>query len=423
TLHFIGLFSDGNVHSHIDQLKAMIEQAKQAEVAKVAVHVLLDGRDVGETSALDYTEPFEVWLAEVDENYGIASGGGRMNITMDRYEADWSMVERGWQTHVLAEGPRYPSASDAVKALREEHEGVIDQDLPPFVVERKGEPFAPVLDGDAVVFFNFRGDRSIEISRAFEDDDVPFDRKRRPQVCYAGMMQYDGDAGIPKRYLVQPPSIDRTMGSYLADNGVSQFACSETQKYGHVTYFWNGNRSGKFSDQLEYYVEVPSDNVPFEQRPWMKAAEITDATITALRERQPAFARINYANGDMVGHTGNLQAARIAVEAVDLCLGRLLKVIDKLGGIALITADHGNADEMFESKKGEIKMVDGKPKAKTSHTLSPVPFIVYDSSDDPGYELAVPDTAGLANVAATALNLLGFDAPEDYEPSLIRYTG
>ncbi|MFW5829008.1 MAG: 2,3-bisphosphoglycerate-independent phosphoglycerate mutase [Planctomycetota bacterium] len=420
TLHFIGLFSDGNVHSHIDQLKAMIAHAKKDGVAKVAVHALLDGRDVGETSALEYTEPFEAWLGELDPNYGIASGGGRMNITMDRYEANWSMVERGWQTHVLAEGPRFPSASDAIKALRDQNPGVIDQDLPPFVVERDGEPFAPVIDGDAVVFFNFRGDRSIEISRAFEDDDVPFERKRRPQVCYAGMMQYDGDAGIPKRYLVAPPTIDLTMGEYLARNGISQFACSETQKFGHVTYFWNGNRSGCFEQKLERYVEVPSDNVPFEQRPWMKAAEITDATITGLRVDPPAYARINYANGDMVGHTGNFEAARMGVEAVDLCLGRLLKVIDELGGIALITADHGNADEMYEHKKGEVKMSDGTPKAKTAHTLNPVPFIIYDPGFQGEYELQAPEQPGLANVAATALNLLGYQEPERFLPGLVR---
>jgi len=421
TVHFLGLFSDGNVHSHIDQLKSMIYRVKQEGIAKVAVHVLLDGRDVGETSALDYTEPFEAWLKELDPAYGIASGGGRMNITMDRYGANWGMVELGWKTHVLAEGPLFPSATAAVKGLREQHPGVIDQDLPPFVVERDGKAFAPIVDGDSVVFFNFRGDRAIEISKAFEDEDVPFERVRRPKVCYAGMMQYDGDAGIPKRYLVAPPKIDRTMGEYLARNGVPQFACSETQKYGHVTYFWNGNRSGYFDKNIETYVEVPSDVVPFEQRPWMKAAEITDAVIKGLIETKPAFARLNFANGDMVGHTGIMQAARMGVEAVDLCLGRLLPVIAKLGGIALITADHGNADEMLEHKKGDLKLADGKPKAKTAHTLNPVPLIIYDPAFGKEYELVQNPQAGLANIAATTLNLMGYQAPENYEQSLVRF--
>ena len=421
TLHFLGLFSDGNVHSHIEHLKAMIVAAKKAGVAKVAVHALLDGRDVGETTALDYTGPFEAWLASVDPNYGIASGGGRMSITMDRYEADWSMVERGWKTHVLAEGPQFPSASAAVIALRAAKPGVIDQDLPPFVVTRDGKPFAPIRDGDSVVFFNFRGDRAIEISKALLGLPVPFERGPVPQVCYAGMMTYDGDTNLPPRILVKPPVIDRTMGEYLVGSGVNILACSETQKYGHVTYFWNGNRSGYLDEKLERYIEVPSDRVSFDERPWMKAAEVTDATIAALRAKPSGFARINFANGDMVGHTGSFQATRIAVEAVDLCLGRLLPVIAELGGVALVTADHGNADEMYEvDKKGGVKVENGKPKAKTSHTLNAVPFIVYDPRFAGEYDLG-GDKPGLANVAATALDLLGWVPPQEYSRSLIRF--
>jgi 2,3-bisphosphoglycerate-independent phosphoglycerate mutase len=423
TLHFLGLFSDGNVHSHIDHLKAMIAEAKKQGVAKVAVHALLDGRDVGETSALQYTEPFEQWLASVDPNYGIASGGGRMVITMDRYEADWSMVERGWRTHVLAEGKAFPSASAAVKGLRADKPGVIDQDLPPFVVERNGRPFAPIVDGDAVVFFNFRGDRAIEISKAFLGLPVPFERRRQPKVAYAGMMTYDGDTNLPPRILVKPPLIDRTMGEYLVGAKERILACSETQKYGHVTYFWNGNRSGYIDQALERYIEVPSDRLPFEERPWMKAAEITDATISALRETPRCFARINYANGDMVGHTGVFEAARLAVEAVDWQVARLLPVIRELKGVAIITADHGNADEMIEiNKRGGIVRENGRPKAKTSHTLNPVPAIVYDPQFAGEYELdralAKP---GLANVAATCLNLMGYERPEGYEPGFLKF--
>ena len=421
-LHFIGLFSDGNVHSHIDHLKAMIAEAKKRGAPKVAVHALIDGRDVGETSALEYTEPFEAWLADLDPNYGVASGGGRMVITMDRYEADWAMVERGWQTHVLAEGQRFPSLSDAVKGLRAADPSVIDQNLPPFVIERDGEPFAPIQDGDSVVFFNFRGDRGIEISRAFEGE-VPFDRKRQPQVVYAGMMQYDGDEQIPQRYLVAPPAIDRTFGEYLAANGVHQLACSETQKYGHVTYFWNGNKSGYFDNSIEIYDEVPSDTTPFEDRPWMKAVEITEQVIQRLREKPNGFARLNFANGDMVGHTGILHPAIVSVETVDLCLARLLPVIKELGGVMIITADHGNADEMYEidKKTGAVKMENGMPKSKTSHTLNPVPCIIYDPTANGEYELAKLEAPGLANVAATALDLMGFQAPEDYLPSLIQF--
>jgi len=430
TLHLLGLLSDGNVHSHIDHLKALVLAAKAAGIAKVAVHALLDGRDVGETSALDYTEPFEAWIAGVDPAYGVASGGGRMQITMDRYEADWAMVERGWRTHVLGEGRCFPSASAAVRALRADRPGVIDQDLPAFVVGHGGRPFAPVVDGDSVVLFNFRGDRAVEISKAFTGLPVPFDRVRQPAVCYAGMMTYDGDTDLPPRILVKPPVIDRTMGEYLVGAGERILACSETQKFGHVTYFWNGNRSGYLDAALERYIEVPSDRVSFEERPWMKAAEVTDATIAALRAAAAAgkpfgLARINYANGDMVGHTGHFEATRMAVEAVDLCLARLLPAVAALGGTVIVTADHGNADEMYETdKKGQVRVENGRPKAKTSHTLNPVPAIIVDPSTTPAWEFdpAVANP-GLANLTGTALFLMGYQPPEGYVPSLVRLRG
>ena len=424
TLHFLGLFSDGNVHSHIDHLKALIERAKADGVRRVRVHILIDGRDVGETSALDYILPFEDFLAslrDADFDVCIASGGGRMKITMDRYEADWSMVERGWQTHVLGEGRTFPSAEEAVTAYRAEL-GVIDQDLPPFVIAKDGKPVGTIEDGDSVVFYNFRGDRAIEISKTFEAgaDFDKFDRRRVPDVFYAGMLEYDGDLHIPSHYLVNPPEITNTMGEYLTATGISQLAISETQKYGHVTYFWNGNRSGKFSEELETYIEIPSDVVPFEQRPWMKCAEITDRLIAELESGKYRTLRVNFPNGDMVGHTGNFVATQCSMEALDLCLARILAVIEKLGGVALITADHGNADEMYElDKKGELKLSkDGKPKSKTSHTLNRVPCILFDPVG--GRTLIADDgTLGLANVAATVVNLLGYEAPTMWEKSLL----
>ncbi len=428
TLHFLGLFSDGNVHSHIDHLKAMLTQAKEEGVSRVRVHILIDGRDVGETSALEYILPFEEFLSDLRSDsfdVCIASGGGRMKITMDRYEADWKMVEAGWKTHVLGEGRTFACAEEAVKTYRAEL-GVIDQDLPPFVIAKDGAPVGTVEDGDSVIFFNFRGDRSIEISKTFEAgaDFDKFDRVRAPKVLYAGMLEYDGDLHIPSRYLVSPPEITNTMGEYLADSGLSQLAISETQKYGHVTYFWNGNKSGKFNEELETYIEVPSDVVPFEQRPWMKCAEITDKLIELLEEGKYDYYRVNFPNGDMVGHTGNMCATICSMEALDLQLGRILKVIDKLGGVALITADHGNADEMYEiDKKTGAPKADkqGNLKAKTSHTLNPVPCIVYDNRDgDKGYTVKEDaGTFGLSNVAATVVNLLGYTAPSMWDESLI----
>ena len=429
TLHFLGLFSDGNVHSHIDHLKAMIVRAKEEGIANVRIHILIDGRDVGETSALEYINPFEQFIASLSDDtccIKIASGGGRMKITMDRYEANWAMVELGWKTHVLGEGRQFASAAEAVEAYRAEYK-VIDQDLPPFVIAEDGKPVGTINDGDSVVFFNFRGDRSIEISKTFDAPEGAFDkfdRVRVPKVVYAGMLEYDGDLHIPSKYLVSPPEITNTMGEYLATTGVSQYAISETQKYGHVTYFWNGNKSGKFSEENETYVEVLSDVVPFEQRPWMKCAEITDKLIEALESGKYKYLRVNFPNGDMVGHTGSLAATRCSVEALDIQLGRILAVVDKLGGVALITADHGNADEMFEmdKKTGQPKAdKNGKLKAKTSHTLNPVPCIIYDNTDAKEHYTVKQDLGqfGLSAVAATMVNLLGYEAPAMWDEGVI----
>jgi 2,3-bisphosphoglycerate-independent phosphoglycerate mutase len=429
-LHLIGLLSDGNVHSHIEHLFALIREAARIGIREVYVHPLLDGRDVPETSALIYVDQLESLLRKYDgqekRRYRIASGGGRMVTTMDRYEADWRIVERGWNAHVHGKARGFRSAGEAIETYRRETPGVIDQFLPPFVIVDEGDgPVGPIRDGAGVVFFNFRGDRAIEISRAFEQDEFPhFDRGTRPRVNYAGMMQYDGDYKIPRAFLVSPPAIDRTMGEYLARNGVRQLACSETQKFGHVTYFWNGNRGGKFDEAVETYIEVPSDRVPFEQRPWMKAAEITDTMLEELRTGGYRFARLNYANGDMVGHTGILNAAVLAVEAVDLSLGRLLQGIARMEGVALVTADHGNADEMYErDKKTGAFSVDpatGRTRARTSHSLNPVPFFLFDPAGSARWRLRADlPQAGLANVAATALAILGYDAPQEYEPGLL----
>jgi 2,3-bisphosphoglycerate-independent phosphoglycerate mutase len=432
TLHFLGLFSDGNVHSHLDHLKAMIKQAKKEGVKRVRVHVLFDGRDVGETSALEYVDPFEAFLKELrDSNFDvkIGSGGGRMWITMDRYGADWSMVDRGWQTHVLGTARQFASAREAVETYRKEIPDIIDQDLKEFVIAEGGKPIGTIEDGDSVVYFNFRGDRALEITAAFEEDDFKkFDRKRRPKVCYAGMMEYDGDLHVPRRYLVSPPSIDKTMGEHLAATGVRTLAISETQKYGHVTYFFNGNRTGKFDDKLEDYVEIKSDVIPFEQRPWMKCAEIADHVIEAIGSGKYDFIRLNFPNGDMVGHTGVYQAVVCSMEGMDLQLGRLAKAVDEAGAVMVITADHGNSDDMFEhdKKTGAVSCkADGTPKPKTSHSLNPVPCIIYDPEYKGEYphepkESCLNEGLGISSIAATCIQLLGYIPPEDYDKSILK---
>ena len=285
TMHFIGLHSDGNVHSSNEQLYQLLERAALEGVRRARVHILLDGRDVPARSALDYIAQTEQVLQKINEHgaaglpadYRIASGGGRMTITMDRYGADWPMVQRGYECHTHGVGRPFHSATEAVETMyAESTEG--DQYLAAFVVvDDEGTPVGTMHDGDAVVLYNFRGDRAIEISQAYEDPDFTgFHRGDHPDVYFCGMLQYDGDALVPKHYLVDPPVIERTISEYLCAEGMHTFAISETQKYGHVTYFWNGNRSGYIDPTLETYVEIPSDNVQFNTTPAMKVREITD---------------------------------------------------------------------------------------------------------------------------------------------------
>lgn len=426
-LHFIGLLSDGNVHSHIRHLKKMLERAQEEDVQKVRIHILLDGRDVPPTSALEYVADLENLLEKLNgkENadYAIASGGGRMKITMDRYNADWSMVERGWQTHVRGEGRKFRSAREAIERLRSENPGILDQDLPSFVIERDEKSIGPINDADSVILFNFRGDRAMELTEAFEEEDFDkFERGPKPNLKYAGMMEYDGDRGIPKRFLVNPPSITKTLGEYLSSSGLRQLAVSETQKYGHVTYFFNGNRLGKFDPKTEDYVEIPSDKCPFEEKPRMKTKEITDLVLKAIESKKYDFMRLNFPNGDMVGHTGVPEAVKISVEAVDESLGRLMRGIEEAGGIMLVSADHGNADDMYnhDKKTGEIKRDEnGKPLIKTAHSLNPVPAFVYDPSNSSKARLAELKNPGISNLAATIIRLLGYEPPDEYTPSIV----
>lgn len=437
TVHFLGLLSDGNVHAHINHLLALIERCRQSGIQSVCVHALLDGRDVEPRSALVYLQQLETELAIINRikgfHYRIASGGGRMAVTMDRYQANWRMVKKGFDAHVHghidahdddhddAGGRMVANAQDEVRRQYAADPNCTDQFLAPFVIaDEDGNPLGAMRDGDAVVLFNFRGDRAIEIARAIEDREFnEFDRGVMPELFFCGMLQYDGDLNVPRNYLVAPPVIDRTMVEFMCAEKLKTFAVSETQKFGHVTYFWNGNRSGKLDEELETWVEIPSDNIEFSRAPAMKAAEITDATIQLIRSGEYRFGRINFANGDMVGHSGDIAATVRAVEVVDACIGRLIEAVAQCRGTLLVTADHGNADVMFVEKNGERVV-------RTAHSLNPVPFAIVDSHDDSTsdrYEMASIENPGLANVAATVFNLMGYRAPKDYAPSLINFPG
>ena len=407
-LHFIGLLSDGGVHSHINHLLKMIENAKKDGIKDVCVHILLDGRDVPKTSALEYVDILENKLKELNDDsfYGrIVSGGGRMNITMDRYEADWNMVEKGWHTHVLGEGRKFNSATEAITTDRNENPDIIDQYLNPFIIENTN---GTIEDHDSVIFFNFRGDRAIEISRAFDEENFDkFDRVRVPRVYYAGMLQYDLEVQIPKHFITEPPHITNTLTEQLIKYNINEYAVSETQKYGHVTYFWNGNKIDKFNDALETYDKVDSDVIPFDQAPAMKANEITDKLIDAIKSNKYQFLRCNFPNGDMVGHTGNYDATVEAMEAVDYNIGRIMNAVDETNSILIVLADHGNAEEM----------IDDKGAVKTSHTTNPVPFIIYGNNID-NINFKQGDF-GLANLASTITDLLNVESNPVWKESMI----
>ena len=413
TMHFLGLLSDGNVHSNISHLFALLRRARQEGVRRVRCHILLDGRDVPATSALEYVDQLETVLKELSTDgfdYRIASGGGRMKITMDRYQANWGMVEAGWKTHVLGEGRQFASAREAIETCRAET-GAIDQDLPAFVIAENGAPVGRIENGDSVILFNFRGDRAQEISLAF-DGGPEFDKFDRPGytgVRFAGMLEYDGDLKIPHSYLVEPPVIKNTLTELLCANGIREYALSETQKFGHVTYFWNGNRSGKVDESLEVYEEIPSDIIPFEFAPKMKAEEITERMVEVMASHRFDFLRCNFPNGDMVGHTGVIPAVITAMEAVDAGVGKILEAAERYGYLVCVTADHGNADQMYDVKKGKVSV-------RTAHSLNPVPFIIFDP--DEKHEIK-EGKYGLANVAPTLVKLMGLEPPACWEASMV----
>lgn len=428
TLHLIGLLSDGGVHSRFDQLQLLLKGVSERGAKRIRVHVLTDGRDVLDGSSVRFVEMLEDDLARLRDkgvDARIASGGGRMYVTMDRYENDWQVVKRGWDAHVLGEAPyKFKNALEAVKKLREDPKAN-DQYLPPFViVDESGKPIGPVQDGDAVVTFNFRADRMVMLAKALEYEDFDkFDRVRFPKIRYAGMLQYDGELKLPGHYLVAPPEIERTSGEYLARNGIRTYACSETVKFGHVTFFWNGNRSGYFNQDLEKYEEIPSDiGIPFNVQPKMKALEIAHKARDAILSRKFDQVRVNIANGDMVGHTGDIEATIVGCKAADEAVKIILDAVEQLGGIFVLTADHGNAEDMAKRDKSgkPLRDKDGKVQTLTSHTLNPVPIAIGGPGLAPGVRFRTDlANAGLANVAATVMNLHGFEAPDHYEPTLI----
>lgn len=414
TLHFSGIFSDGGVHSHIAHLEKMVARAVQEGVKKIRVHAIFDGRDVASQSEPKFINRFETFAENFPEaDIKIASGGGRMTTVSDRYEEDWSRVERGWKMMVDGKSDHtFHSAREGIEFFRNENPKIQDQNLPDFViVDESDNPVGKVEKGDSFIYFDFRADRAIEISMAFTYRDFPhFSRGNYSpdDIFFAGLTEYNSDTHVPEHRLVSPIEITDTLNNFLGEKGISQLAVSETVKFGHVTYYFNGNSYEKA--KKEAHIEIKSGPSDYNHRPWMKAAEITDKVLENLENYR--FVRLNFPNGDMVGHLAEMESSILAMEAIDLQLKRLAKKVDELGGVMLVTADHGNVEELLDEN--------GKPK--TAHTSNPIPFVIYDNTENRfKYELSHTRYPGLSNIASTVALLLGEnDYPESWREPLIR---
>lgn len=425
TLHLLGLLSDGNIHSHIDHFIALARHAAKQGVKTLRVHALLDGRDVGIQTAQNYIAQLEAVFADLNAqgfDYAFASAGGRERVIMDR-DLDWAKVQPGWDAMVHGVcDKRFTSMQEAVQSFRAENKEIVDQDLPGFViVDSENNPVGTVQDGDAVVMVNFRGDRAIEITEAFEVDDFDgFDRGERPDILFAGMMVYDEDRNLPSLQLMGPTKVEAPFGKRILEMGIKQFRLTETQKFPHVTFFFNGGYRKPLDDTMEEYILIPSDRgISFADVPQMKAADIAEKAVELIESGDYGFGLMNFANADMVGHCGAIAPAIAAIEAVDAAVGRIVEALEKVGGCALITADHGNAEEM-QIFKGD----DSEPCTK--HSINPVPCILFDPTFDGSYQLRqlqegndLSVTPGLSHLAATLFEVMGYEAPADLNKSLI----
>ncbi|NQU63773.1 MAG: 2,3-bisphosphoglycerate-independent phosphoglycerate mutase [SAR324 cluster bacterium] len=422
-LHLIGLLSDGNVHSHLDHFIAIIEEATRQQVTKCFIHALLDGRDVGIQTADLYIERLEKLFAEIrlehpDWHYGFASGGGREVITMDR-DQNWDKVKKGWETHVLGNsGNNFPNALAAVAHFREKNPSLIDQDCPPFNIIDKNGKVPTIKDGDAVICMNFRADRATELTQAFTEKNFnSFDIDHRPDIYYAGMMVYDEDRNMPENRIMVGPSVPEPFGKRILELGLNQFRLAETQKYAHVTFFFNGGYRNPLDPKKEIYHLINSDKIDsFAQAPKMKALEIAAQAAAFIQSGTFDFGLINFANTDMVGHTGDMQASIIAAQTVDLAVRQICEAIEAVNGVAIITADHGNADEMLIFNKKT-----GKEEISTKHSINPVPFVIFDPGFKGEYQLKPSNShseLNLSMIAATNFLLLGKQIPSDINDPL-----
>ncbi len=387
-LHLMGLLSPGGVHSHMEHLYGLLEMAKRNSIEKVYVHAFLDGRDVPPSSASEYMEEAVEEIKKIGVG-SVATISGRF-YAMDRDNA-WDRVEKAYDAIVMGEGVQ---ETEPVQAIKNSYaNGVTDEFMLPTVVDKNGM----VKENDSVIFFNFRPDRARQLTRTFVDPEFKgFERKKGYfPVHFVCMAQYD--ASMPNVSVAFPPEqLKMTLGEYLSKLGKTQLRIAETQKYAHVTFFFNGGEEKQFEGEDRILIKSP-DVETFDMKPEMSAFEVTDAVVDAINSDKYDVIILNYANCDMVGHTGVFDAAKTAVEAVDTCVGRMVDAILAKNGVALITADHGNADKMYEA--------DGSPF--TAHTTNPVPFIVV------GKDCELREGGVLADIAPTILEIMGVPQPAE----------
>ena len=386
-LHIMGLLSPGGVHSHSDHLYGLLKMAKMNGLEKVYVHAFLDGRDVPPTSAAEYMEEAVAKMKEIGVGK-VATVMGRF-YAMDRDNA-WDRVEKAYDAITLGEGIQ---ETDPVEAIKNSYKNdVTDEFMIPTVVDKNGI----INSDDSIIFMNFRPDRARQITRAFVDTEFKgFDRKKVVKNYFVCMAQYDAE--MPNVEVAYPPEeLTMTFGEYISSKGLTQLRIAETQKYAHVTFFFNGGEEKTFPGEDRILIKSP-DVETFDMKPEMSAYEVTDAVVEAINADKYDAIILNYANCDMVGHTGIFDAAVKAVEAVDECIGRTVDAILAKGGVAFVTADHGNADKMKED--------DGSPF--TAHTTNPVPFIVA------GLDCEMAESGVLADIAPTMLKAMGLEQPAE----------
>ncbi|MCA1055410.1 2,3-bisphosphoglycerate-independent phosphoglycerate mutase [Rossellomorea aquimaris] len=392
-LHIFGLLSDGGVHSHIEHLYALLGLAAKEGMKDVYVHAFLDGRDVGPQTAKKYIEDAEAKMKEIGVGQ-FATISGRY-YSMDR-DKRWERVEKSYRAMVYGEGPSY---QDPIELVNDSYEnGIYDEFVIPSVITKEnGEPVATIKDEDAVIFYNFRPDRAIQISNTFANQDFrSFERGEKfPKdlhfVCLTKFSEtVDGFVAF------KPTNLDNTLGEVLSQNGLKQLRIAETEKYPHVTFFMSGGREDEFPGETRILIDSPKV-ATYDLQPEMSAYEVTDALLAEIEADKQDAIILNFANPDMVGHSGMLEPTIKAVETVDECLGKIIDLIEKKGGTAIITADHGNADEVLTEE--------GKPM--TAHTTNPVPVIVTKE----GVQLR--DGGILGDLAPTMLDLLNVDQPKE----------